>query len=366
MAHNTRIRAPGFWVALGVLDAAEMELVDAARYLSIHEGGGTWAITDNVVIGAIGAQTWHYTLPVVCDDLAAVVKMGKAVTFDSGSTLTVNGGYTLHGAGSITGVMTVGSNGAIIVTTGRAINFQAGSFLTISTAFATVGADAQVTFNGSSGHLANLVLGQYSKVQFLGGSSVEFTSSNWIMHTNSVSIIEAGAFVTWTIGGGGNAGTVNIGANGEVHVNSSGKLYVDSGGHLYQNGTQHSAGPEIITGNGYKRWRVLTLTGLDFDAGIANVDPLLWDEVVIPTALATGSTIIMTSADVPNDIRVKFRRDGNNDPNGCAIRVNGVDFFQFQGNTQSKSASATFIMWNTLWKIDDWSGRYGTDVTPLF
>lgn len=176
MAHNARIRAPGFWVALGVIDAAEMELFDAARYLSIHEGGGAWAITDNVVIGAAGAQTWRYTLPLQLDNFYGMVLTGKTVTFNPGSFLTVDGTYTLHGAGSVTGVLTVGSGGQIIVANGRQITIQPGGKISVqgsieltSTSQIQVGTDAQID-----------VLGQ---VTVESGAAISFADGGWLKGT---------------------------------------------------------------------------------------------------------------------------------------------------------------------------------------
>lgn len=91
MAHNNRIRLAGLWTPGSVIDPAEMEALDAAQYLSLHEGGGTWAITSNMLVGGQPGVGWRFTLPLTVDDLAGHVKNGRKLYIDSGGTLEVNG-----------------------------------------------------------------------------------------------------------------------------------------------------------------------------------------------------------------------------------------------------------------------------------
>ncbi len=89
--HNTRIRTSGFWTPGSVVQPAEMEALDAAQYLAIHEGGGTWALSSNVLVGGAAGTSWRFTLPLVADDLAGHVKSGKALAIDAGGALNVSG-----------------------------------------------------------------------------------------------------------------------------------------------------------------------------------------------------------------------------------------------------------------------------------
>ncbi len=91
MAHNNRIRLAGLWTPGSVIDPAEMEALDAAQYLSLHEGGGTWAISTNMLVGGQPGVGWRFTLPLTVDDLAGHVKNGRKLYIDSGGTLEVNG-----------------------------------------------------------------------------------------------------------------------------------------------------------------------------------------------------------------------------------------------------------------------------------
>ena len=364
MAHNSRIRAPGFWVALGVLDAAEMELVDSARYLAIHEGGGTWAITDNVVIGAAGAQTWHYTLPVVADDISGHVIATKSLTFDANSLLLVNGAYTLHGAGSVTGVMTVGAGGQVVVTSGREISVQSGGKIALAgmidmtgTSSIAVGASADINVTGEVNVLAA------GSVVFTDGGLIKgvvrlHSAATWYF-TNGTTTRVLGAFKFDT----GSTGSIE---SGVTFTNKSGGNLLNEGD-LTNTGTYHGAGPEIMSGQGYRRLRVKTLVVGDFVANVATVDGTSWDEIVVPTALASGGTVAITSAGVPDDIRITVRRAGNADLNGCAVNVNGTPFFQFRNSaTQAHAASVTFIMWSGLWQIDGYAIYSTAEATPLF
>lgn len=364
MAHNARIRAPGFWVALGVLDAAEMELVDSARYLAIHEGGGTWAITDNVTIGAVGAQSWYYTLPVLCDDLTAVVKSTKNITFNAGSLLLVNGTYTLHGAGSITGTMTIGAAGSIQVISGRNITIQTGATLAVvgtvdltGTATIAVGATAKINVTGEVDVLAAGAI-VFTDGGLIKGVARLHSAAEWYF-TNGSTTRVLGAFKFDT----GSTGSIESGVT--FNVKGGGSFTLDVNSDLFMLGEHHIAGPEILSGTTYRALRSDTAsTSVD-----EQFDPRLTNTVVIPTALVSGRSYNIDVADlvdIPDGVEITFRRDGNADPNGALIVANGVGFFQFHGGTQSKSASVTFEKWSGLWKIKTYSGRYGTDCTPAF
>lgn len=362
MAHNARIRAPGFWVALGVLDAAEMELVDAARYLSIHEGGGAWAITDNVTIGAAGAQTWHYTLPVVLDDLSGHVVESKSLTFDSGSSLVVNGAYTLHGAGSLTGVLTVGAGGQIVVTTGRQITINTGGKISVQgqvdltgTSTIDVGASAKINVSGEVDVLFGGAISFTDGGVIKGIARLHATASWYFTNGSTTHVLGAFKFES------GSTGSVESGAT--LTVKTSGAISLETGSDITNLGTYHCAGPEIMSGNGYRAWRSVRADATDTDQ---TFDPREVDEVVIPIAIDAGSTYgILTDADIPNGVRITFRREGNTDPNGVSIRANGIDYFVFHGTVQTKSASVTFIKELGAYRIDDYCFYSTSQAEPL-
>src|SRR6185312_10996074 len=95
MSHNTRIRLPGSWVDGSVVYGHELEQADQAQYLALSEAGGTWAMASNVTIGGVGSAFWHFTLPVVADDISGHVVATKTLYID------VNGFLTAHGLSTL-------------------------------------------------------------------------------------------------------------------------------------------------------------------------------------------------------------------------------------------------------------------------
>lgn len=78
MAHYTLVRPLG-WTFLSALASAEMEEIDEKLAACLHEGGGTWALTDVMVIGGDGIQM---TGPLVLDGTTTV--HGTATVKDGG------------------------------------------------------------------------------------------------------------------------------------------------------------------------------------------------------------------------------------------------------------------------------------------
>lgn len=137
------------------------------------------------------------------------LQSGAGFTCNSGSIFTIGSGCTVAitvGGGGNPGSITIAGSGAI--------NINAVGQLNINTAFATLGSDAVLTCNGSSGHVAQVIFGQYSTCTVQSGSGITCNSG-------SVFTLGSGCFVTATIGGGGNAGSLTIGADGDV-VRASG------------------------------------------------------------------------------------------------------------------------------------------------
>lgn len=139
MSHNQRIRPPGMWTPNSALLAAEVELFDEAQYLEIHEGGGTWALLSNTVIGAVGNASWTFTLPVVVNDISGHVVTGKTLWVDPGATLSLGGTEQVQPGGAIRvlgqqgtpGTVEIGQNAALIVDSGGTVTMAAGSTLDI-------------------------------------------------------------------------------------------------------------------------------------------------------------------------------------------------------------------------------------------
>jgi hypothetical protein len=92
----------------------------------------------------------------------------------------------------------------------------------------TVGPDGVLTVNGSAGHVAQVICDTYSTTTFRTGAGVTCNSG-------SIFTVGAGCIVTATIGGGGAAGSLTIGADGDVvHASGSTDTY-QSGSSLTTN-----------------------------------------------------------------------------------------------------------------------------------
>lgn len=92
----------------------------------------------------------------------------------------------------------------------------------------TIGPDGVLTVNGSAGHVAQVICDTYSTTTFRTGAGVTCNSG-------SIFTVGAGCIVTATIGGGGAAGSLTIGADGDVvHASGSTDTY-QSGSSLTTN-----------------------------------------------------------------------------------------------------------------------------------
>jgi len=265
-------------------------------------------------------------------------KFGALVTFDTTSTvlLQAGGAVTINSDPLLTGTLKVGQGGA-----GGAVRFyatstltvddtvamslagdatwtgaststyQAGSTLAINTASATMGNDALLTVNGSSGHGASISFGQYGSA-ILAGAGGTFTGQS-----GSTFTLASGSYVTVTIGGGGHAGSLTVGNAGALTVSAGAAVTMSVGG----GGTPGSlainadgafttsdgsvttrSGKETWTGNNaYREERVVPLSdpppaNLDIRTGdIFEVNSLGADGSVALTSLAAGEKV---SADI--------------------------------------------------------------------
>ena len=109
MAHNTRVRAPGFWISLSTLLPAEMESFDAQLYKAINgDGGGVWAPSAVIEIGGSGIKITGACQVTSLAQLqfgAAITGGNLTVSLNASvqGTLTVQGSAILQGGANITG-----------------------------------------------------------------------------------------------------------------------------------------------------------------------------------------------------------------------------------------------------------------------
>jgi hypothetical protein len=127
------------WTPNSALLAAEVELLDQAQFLEIHEGGGTWAIQTDVVVGAVGTAAWHFTAPLVANDLTGHVLAGKSLTIDPDGNVFLAGLQTVQPAGWIKvlgvpdtpGILELAQNAQMVVDAHATITAYAGSLVDI-------------------------------------------------------------------------------------------------------------------------------------------------------------------------------------------------------------------------------------------
>ena len=161
MAHNARVRPPGFWTPNSVLLPAEMEQIDQAQFLEIHEGGGTWALQGNVVIGAEGPVTWTFTAPVIFSGAATPV-------------VVQNAGLQVQSAGlSVVAKGTLWTDPSSNASFAGPVSFGGATTLTENTAF-----------NAAKG--SQIVLGNGAKLVAAGGALIDIQESGTLT-------VEAGA-----------------------------------------------------------------------------------------------------------------------------------------------------------------------------
>lgn len=263
MPHNQRIRPPGMWTPNGALLAAEVELLDQAQYLELHEGGGTWALQSNVVIGAVGSASWTFTAPVVVNDISGHVVNGKTLSLDAGAMLdlsgtqriepgaalrvlgaaqnpgtiwveqlgkliiTTNGYFGIYGAGTgdVFGTLNIQKLGTVDVQDGGTIKVEAGGLLQVA---GTPQKTAKVILGDSS----EVDVGDGATIQVVGGTIVLTNQGGaWvklISNAGAGALFAGNTFIS-DRGAGGSNGTLFVGS---IFGSGVGHLQVGGGGDL--------------------------------------------------------------------------------------------------------------------------------------
>jgi hypothetical protein len=203
-----------------------------SRSLDTVNGGAYTNVT--TIDWLAGSAGWRFYA-------ALAIKSTGSLIIDGGATVTINASPTINGDVNLYGILRCQSGGGFRVysgataqydsgstttcsgttthASGSSSTFAAGSTLAINTALATLGQDSVLTVNGASGHVAQVIRGQYSTDTFQSGAGCTWNSG-------ALCVIGSGAFVTWTIGGGGNAGSVTWGASStQTHASGSADTY---------------------------------------------------------------------------------------------------------------------------------------------
>lgn len=368
MAHNDWIRPLGVWPLFTVLTSNVMHLFDERQMQSINgDLGGVWAPTTTITLGnGLGVTVAvHVTGGFRADDADVTITGSKKLHVLANGTLLMdaNSTTTFNGVVGLNNVMTVGgSTGQILVNAGRPINVH-GTLNILGDGAQTIAGTATVLSGGflniaSGGTIVFTDGGYLSGTIRTGVFSAFYVSAFSAFHLEGVGDIASGAHLDVLSGG-----SFRVKTGGVARVEASGTLDVQAGATFTQAGDTARSGPEVLSGTAYTCCRSLVT---DASATVLDVDPTLWDEVVIPAAISSGATYTLLSAGAVDGMRVRFSRAGSSDPNGVQIIANGVPFFQFETGASRKTASVTFLRKSGAWRIVQWSGRYGTDCTPLF
>lgn len=265
MAAFDRIRAPGLWLALSQLDAAEMEVFDAHQSKALNaEEGGTWAPSSRIILGGDGLEM-RATLAIgngggqdgtleVRDGSTAQLDSGAAFDALSGSTTNLAGTTHLSGAGADTN----GGSGHHVVSGGKL--YIDGS------AYLRVRAGGEILLGGTLTGQALSVVSLSGATEQDGGSFSLTNGTPMYLHgdvtieSDGTLVTEAGS--TTTFGGTHNlTGTLQTsGASAEIIVKANGSFTsealatvshagdVSVGGTLDVSGTLAVSGEFVQTG----------------------------------------------------------------------------------------------------------------------
>lgn len=259
MSAFPRVRAPGMWLALSQLDAAEMETFDAHQSKALNaEEGGTWAPSSRIILGgdglelrallAIGNGGGSDGTLEVRDGSTAQLDSGAAFDALSGSTTTLAGTTHFSGAGADSN----GGAGHHIVNGGKLYVDDGAQLRVRSTGtvalYGSIAAYAGSTVNvyGDLSLLATSVVTQYA------GGEMDLSGTNKLK-TGGTFTAESGS--TTTLAGSTIlSGTLQTSGSGSITVKSGGSLVTEAlatvshAGDVDVSGTLTTSGDLLQTG----------------------------------------------------------------------------------------------------------------------
>lgn len=292
MSHNSRLRAPTFWVLDSPVTPAEFEAFDLAQFEAINgDQGGTWAPAAAIVIGGAGLQVTGSSQLSDCQNLT--VTTGGSLTVDAGASMTIDGTATIgvgpvdfqstdvtFDAGSVVafdGTVTV--SGTISV--GGDLSVSGGSLSIDGASTATLASGAVLT--ASSGAQCDVALGAVLdvegtlrvdgqvRVQLSNSANTSFTTTNdqpsYVVQVNDGSVHNITCHVATTPPDNGQLMFLRIdltGAGSGVNVGNEG----GAAGGIAVFGTGTGRGGLILQWNNTANtWRVLSGWGTNLAYG---------------------------------------------------------------------------------------------------
>lgn len=321
MSAFPRVRAPGMWLALSQLDAAEMETFDDHQSKALNaEEGGTWAPTSRIILGGDGLQIQDAALyignggggPGILDITSGSlggVSSGGTWTAASGSTTNLNGetnfgGHDHHVVSGGWLTFDAGSAGYVKGTLSIGVTTTAG---TLTTAVAGTVNHYGNTGNGGGFYFkaASNAFQEATATFELSGDTTLKTGGTLTTDAGSTTTIAGAAVVSGTLATSGSA-TVTIAAgttfqsaplatvthNGDVTIGGE----LDVTGTFVQTGTLTKSGSTAYTAQ-----RVGDTTDADGTYGATK------DVWLVPALTATREyTLKSTSPTPPEGTMMRF------------------------------------------------------------
>jgi hypothetical protein len=245
MAHNDYLKPGGVWVNGDVPTGTDLTKFDQRQYLSIHEGGGTWAPLTLITIGGLGLSV---TGPFVASSANIIIPTGKTLSIASGGSFTTDGGATVNFGSDATfeGLVDIvngaevllQSNAVVRVKNGALIDVQAGGELEIkSGGFLDVRPGASIDVHGTIAAKTGASIACEAGSSFsVAGTGLFVTGSTttlggtWNVASAGVFSLQAGSVTTIF-------GDPTVESGGSITWNTGSNLIVQAGGTMTFGGT---------------------------------------------------------------------------------------------------------------------------------
>ncbi len=373
MAHNAYIRGGGVWNLLSVLLSSEMATFDLRQYQSINgDLGGTWTPSSVLIIG--GANGLRVTGPLVALDADITITSGRALTVNSGGTISAQAGsvstfagtWNLSGAGHVQngGTLTVDNGGAVSVASGGATTWTSGSTLTTNTGSTAningavnikagsnvaVKATATMAFEASSqlsaAVSADVLLhgnNTLDGTQTIGGTTslggATTVPNGATVAFNAGSALSANVTAPWTLNNITTCnGSIYIASGATCLIQASGAFTTQAGASVTRGADETRTGKVVLSGTG--AWLGLRLqAGSDADH---TYDAREFDILQVPALSANRQYKFSNLGATP--VMIMIDRNKMNSGNTLELIRDDLTVFATFASAQG---GATFIYWD--------------------
>jgi len=223
MSHNAYVREFGIWNP-GVVFHGELQALDQTLFKAINgDDGGTWAPLIPIIIGGAGLTSRFVG--------TSFMQNGSVLHFNSGSTLTMDGGsqafisadLTLNSGSTLTsfGTVTIASDALLEAAAGSTVRVS-GNFETISAGgTSTFGADC--FFNAFCDFEASVTFGAGGDVSFQGPTTFagQANMGGGVVMSNNLAMSGTGTVLWRVVPGAKEDHTYSVSQVDEIVVDSS-------------------------------------------------------------------------------------------------------------------------------------------------